>query len=201
MHVLAHRQTPKLSCKMPGNMQRNVTQSGCLHAVAAGLLNQFFLLWWQVSDGEDTPGADAPLNPGPVKWANPGSRKSSRSFGEVSQDAGDPHRNSGRSYDRGTGSKKPGGSFDEVTSSSDDPEEMAAQLADALRGNQAWQRRQFVQMQRATPALEHKPKHSRQKPVSKVKDTLSRTGNEGRVVISQNTLLRWLESKHHDFVQ
>ncbi|KAL3142638.1 hypothetical protein ABBQ38_002947 [Trebouxia sp. C0009 RCD-2024] len=161
-----------------------------------------------VSDGEGTlslagavPDANAPLKPGPVKWANPGIRKPSRSYDVASHDADDSHMHLGRSYDRVTGSKKPGRSFDKVTSSSDDPEEMTAHLTDALRGNQAWQSRQSLQMQRAAPSLAHKPKHSRQKSVLKVKETISRIGNEGRVVVSQNTLLRWLESKHHDSVQ
>ena len=146
-----------------------------------------------------TPGADAPLNPDPVKRPNPGTRTLSRSYDEASQTADGSHRNLSGSYDRATDSRKPGRSFDEVNSSSDDPEEMTAQLADALRGNQAWQSRQLVQ--RETPALRHKPKLSRQKSVSKAKETTSQTGNEGRVVVSQDTLLRWLESKHHESVQ
>ena len=122
----------------------------------------------------------------------------SRSYDETSHDAESSSRQLGRSYERSTSSsagvsKKPNRSFDEVTSSSDDPQEMTAQLADALRGNQAWQSRQ-VQMRRAPPALGHMSNSSQPKPRHKIQQTRN-VENEGRVIVSQGTLLRWLESK------
>lgn len=116
----------------------------------------------------------------------------SRSYDEPDDDAETSSRRLSRSYKSNSSpagvSKKPNRSFDEVTSSSDDPEEMTAQMADALRGNGAWQSRQVqVQVQRA-------PKSSQKKPTYRKQETAN-VGNEGRVVVSQDTLLRWLESK------
>ena len=122
----------------------------------------------------------------------------SRSYDEASHDDASSSRQLSRSYEGSPNSsagvsKKSNRSFDEVTSSSDDPEEMTAQLADALRGNPAWQSRQ-VQMRRAPPALGHMPKSFPEKPTHRQQETKS-VRNEGRVVVSQDTLLWWLESK------
>ena len=130
----------------------------------------------------------------PFRRAKPVSKNMSRSYDEANSDA----ETSSRSYERSTSSfagvsKKPNRGSDEVTSSSDDPEEMTAQLADALRGNRAWQSRQ-VQMQRAPPALGQMPKSHHKKLTYRNQGTAN-VRNEGRVVVSQDTLLRWLESK------
>ena len=122
----------------------------------------------------------------------------SRSYDEASREAESSSRRLSRSHERSTSSsagvsKELHRSFDEVTSSSDDPEEMTAQLADALRGNRAWQSRQ-VQMRRAPPALGHMPKSSQKKTKHRSQEPAN-VGNEGRLVVSQDTLLRWLESK------
>ena len=137
----------------------------------------------------------------------------SRSYDEASHEAESSSRRLSRSHDRSISSsagvstkpnrsftsssagvsKKPNRSFDEVTSSSDDPEEMTVQLADALRGNRAWQSRQVL-MRRAPPALGHMPKSSQKKATYR-KQEPANVGNEGRVVVSQDTLLRWLKSK------
>lgn len=151
----------------------------CNHALLTSLA-------WQVNKGQSSvplgapPDAAAPPGAVPAKWAKP-----------VNKDVN-------RTHDRLTSSsislsKKPNRSWDEVTSSSDDPQEMTAQLADALRGNQAWQSRQG-EMQTAPPATGQKPKSSRKNATYKNQKTAS-IGNEGRVVVSQDTLLRWLESK------
>ena len=131
-----------------------------------------------------------PLGAPPTAGAPPGAGPSNRAKPVV--------QSVNRTYNRSSSSsvsvsKKPNRSFDEVTGSSDDPREMTAQLADALRGNQAWQSRQG-KMQTAPPATGQKPKPSRKTTTYKNQTTAS-IGNEGRVVVSQDALLRWLESK------
>lgn len=73
-------------------------------------------------------------------------------------------------------------SYDGVTSSSDDPAEVTARVADAFTGNKLQRQRQghhqkLLQHEKQ-PNLAHAP------------------NNEGRLVISKDTLLRWLHSKH-----
>ena len=162
------------------------------------------LCWLQVSNGQSSVDLEASSDAstlqskGPFTRAKPASKGASRTYDEASQDADSSNRRVSRSYDDDHSAsssnglnRKPRRSSNEATSSSDDPEEMTAHLADALRGNEAWQSRQ---VQRGTPALRQKPKSSRQQSTFKAKQTSS-IGNEGRVVVSQDTLLRWLEHR------
>lgn len=73
-------------------------------------------------------------------------------------------------------------SYNDVTSSSDDPAEVTARVADAFTGNKSQRKRQEHQQK--------SPQHAKQPNFA------HQPNNEGRLVISKDTLLRWLHSKH-----
>ena len=124
------------------------------------------------------------------------SRATSRSLNSLNS-FDSPSRSSVGSYDEVASgfnnvSRKPSRSYDDVSSSSDDPEEMTAQVVDALRGSKAWQMRQMQMQQKSRSS--HVQKTQSLPRTTQAKEALQ-AGNEGRVLISQETLLRWLKAK------
>ena len=78
-------------------------------------------------------------------------------------------------------------SSDDVNSSSGNPAEVTAQVVNAVEGYKCRQQRQS---QKKSQQLQQ-PKY----PLSEVATQKSRHVNEGRIVVSRNTLLQWLQSK------
>ena len=112
-------------------------------------------------------------------------------------------RNARRSHRAAAGSAAATGkasrSYDEVTSNSDGPEEVTAEVAGALRGNTAGQSRQEQVVQQTPlgqkPEAAHVPLGKSNHARGHVKQSQKQAGNEGRVLVSQETLLRWLKFK------
>jgi hypothetical protein len=78
-------------------------------------------------------------------------------------------------------------SCDDVSSSSDDPAEVTAQMVNATKGYKSRQQRQS---QKKSQQLQQ-PKY----PLSEIATQKCQNVNEGRIVVSRNTLLQWLQSK------
>ncbi len=75
----------------------------------------------------------------------------------------------------------------DVSSSSDNPAEVTAQAVNAVKGYKSRQQRQS---QKKSQQLQQ-PKY----PFSEVATQKCQHVNEGRIVVSRNTLLQWLQSK------
>jgi len=78
-------------------------------------------------------------------------------------------------------------SSDDVNSRSGNPAEVTAQVVNAVEGYKCRQQRQS---QKKSQQLQQ-PKY----PLSEVATQKSQHVNEGRIVVSRDTLLQWLQSK------